>query len=76
VEFIVGYKIVEIKDGKIMSLFHGTNKSRQIPLGVWHKANIHQHAFVIDSADIVFETLEDALAYLEDLSGGELRLIQ
>lgn len=35
-----GYRIVEIKNGKAMSLFHGTNKRRQIPLDVWHKANI------------------------------------
>lgn len=36
---MIGYRIVEIKDGKVMSLFHGTNKSREIPIGVWHKAN-------------------------------------
>ena len=37
---MIGYRIVEIKNGKIMSLFHGTNRSRQIPLDVWHKADI------------------------------------
>ena len=37
---MIGYRIVEIKNGKVMSLFHGTNKSREIPIGVWHKANI------------------------------------
>ena len=37
---MVGYRIVEIKDGKVMSLFHGTGGSRIIPLNVWHKANI------------------------------------
>ena len=35
-----GYRIVEIRNGKIRSLFHGTNKSREIPLDVWYKANI------------------------------------
>ena len=34
-----GYKIVEIKRDKVMSLFHGTNRSREIPLDVWHRAN-------------------------------------
>jgi hypothetical protein len=37
---MVGYRIVEIKDAKVMSLFHGTNGSRIIPLDIWHKANI------------------------------------
>jgi hypothetical protein len=37
---VVGYRIVEIKDGKVMSLFHGTDGSRIIPLDVWHKANV------------------------------------
>jgi hypothetical protein len=35
-----GHRIVEIKNGKVMSLFHGTNRSRVIPIDVWHKANI------------------------------------
>jgi hypothetical protein len=35
-----GYRIVEMRDGKVMSLFHGTDRSREIPLGVWHKANV------------------------------------
>ena len=34
-----GYRIVEVKDGKVFSLFHGTDRSREIPLCVWHKAN-------------------------------------
>jgi len=37
---MLGYRIVEIKNNKVMSLFHGTNGSRQIPLNMWHKANI------------------------------------
>jgi nucleoside 2-deoxyribosyltransferase len=40
---------------------------------IMEKDNIHQHAFVIDSADIVFETPKDAMDYLEDLSDGKLR---
>jgi hypothetical protein len=37
---MVGYRIVELKNGKVYSLFHGTNGSRIIPYDVWHKANI------------------------------------
>jgi hypothetical protein len=39
IKMIEGYRIVEIKDNKIMSLYHGTNKSRIIPLNIWYKAN-------------------------------------
>jgi hypothetical protein len=34
--------------------------------------NIHQHAFVLDCADIVFTTEEEALIYLEKLASGSL----
>jgi nucleoside 2-deoxyribosyltransferase len=37
---------------------------------VMPEENIHQHAFVLEAADIVFETLEDAYKYLEDLIAG------
>lgn len=36
---MIGYRLVEIRSGKIWSLFHGTDGSRVIPLDVWHKAN-------------------------------------
>jgi hypothetical protein len=36
---MIGYRIVEMKNGKPLSLFHGTNKSREIPLDCWHKAD-------------------------------------
>jgi hypothetical protein len=29
------FRIVEVKNGKVMSLFHGTNGSREIPLDMW-----------------------------------------
>jgi nucleoside 2-deoxyribosyltransferase len=32
--------------------------------------NIHEHAFVLESADIVFQTTEEAYNYLRDLSNG------
>lgn len=33
------YRIVEISDGKVKSLFHGTNGSRTLPIGEWIKAD-------------------------------------
>jgi len=46
---------------------------RKHTIVIMEKENIHRHAFVIDSADIVFETLDEALDYLENLSDGTLR---
>jgi len=34
------YRIVEIKNGKPLSLFHGTNGSRTLPMGKWIEANV------------------------------------
>lgn len=34
---MIGYRIVEIKDGKVFSLFHSTNGSREIPLDRWYR---------------------------------------
>jgi len=34
------------------------------------KENIHRHAFVLEAADIIFESLEEAEKYLLDLSVG------
>lgn len=36
---MICYRIVEIKNGKAMSLFHGTDGSRILPVGKWIKAN-------------------------------------
>jgi hypothetical protein len=36
---MVGYRVVEIKNGKPYSLFHGTNRSREIKLDQWHIAD-------------------------------------
>jgi len=33
------FRIVEIKNGKVLSLFHGTNGSREIKLDEWNKCN-------------------------------------
>lgn len=34
------YKIVEVVDGKIKTLFHGINKSRTMPEGIWLEADV------------------------------------
>ena len=34
------------------------------------KNNIHNHAFILEAADIVYETLDDAIDYLNNLSEG------
>jgi len=34
---------------------------------VMEKDNIHQHAFILEMADVVLETYEDAMKYLEKL---------
>ena len=36
---MIGYRVVEIKNGKVMSLVHGTNKSREIKLDQWNPCN-------------------------------------
>lgn len=36
---MIGYRIVEIKNGKVMSLFHGTNKSREIKTNTWNRCD-------------------------------------
>ena len=34
---------------------------------VMPKKNVHQHAFVIEAADIIFETIEEAVEYLQTI---------
>ena len=36
------------------------------------KENVHRHAFILEMADIIFETLDDAKAYLRKLIGQEV----
>jgi len=39
---------------------------------VMEKNNIHRHAFVLEMADVVFETEEDAMEYLKKLVSKEI----
>lgn len=41
---------------------------------VMQKDNIHRHCFILECADIVFETIEEAYVYLEDLTSGVAKL--
>jgi hypothetical protein len=36
---MICYRIVEVKNGKLLSLFHGTQGSRVLPIGRWLKAD-------------------------------------
>jgi len=38
---------------------------------VMEEDNIHRHAFILEAADIVFPTLEEAMLYLEKLAKGD-----
>ena len=53
--------------GSMMELAWSSDKGKHV-IVVMEKDNVHRHAFVLESANIVFETLEEALSYLEDLS--------
>jgi hypothetical protein len=39
---------------------------------VMEKSNIHRHAFVLEMADVVFETEDEAMAYLKKLVSREI----
>jgi len=43
---------------------------RKHSIVVMQKDNIHQHCFIIECADIIFETMQEAYKYLKDLSMG------
>lgn len=36
---------------------------------VMEDTNIHRHAFILEAADVIFETIEEAFIYLENLKG-------
>ena len=46
-----------------MASYVGAHTIAVIPTG-----NVHQHAFILEAADIVFETLNEAMEYLQQLS--------
>lgn len=44
----------------------------KLVIGVIDKDNIHQHAFVLETCDVIFETLKDAYIYLESIESGQI----
>lgn len=57
--------------GSMMELAWASELHKHIVV-VMEEDNIHQHAFVLQTADIIFSTPEEAEEYLEDLIGGEI----
>lgn len=55
--------------GSVMELAWAYDKGKHT-IVVMEKDNIHQHSFVLEAADIVFEEESVALRYLEELVGG------
>ncbi len=52
--------------GSMFELAWGYDLKKHI-VAVLPKDNIHQHAFVLQACDIIFETEDEALKYLKDL---------
>ena len=52
--------------GSMMELAWASMLGKHI-IVVLPKNNIHQHAFVLEAADIIYETYDEALEYLENL---------
>ena len=67
--FVKATKDVSI--GSVMELAMGKvlGKHTIVAMG---KENIHRHAFVLEAADIIFETDEEAKEYIEKLSRGRM----
>lgn len=73
------YRIVELKNGEPHSLFHGTNRSRALPVGEWIEA---EKKMVRDGAGKwylsgfhVMPTLEEANEYFQIFKKKENRVI-
>jgi len=54
--------------GTCMELAWASDKGKHV-IVVMQKDNIHNHAFVLEAADIIFETHGEALEYLFKLAG-------
>lgn len=63
----LGTKVASI--GSCMELAWGYTKSKHTVV-VMEKENIHEHAFVLEAADIVFSTELEAFSYLKKLAKG------
>lgn len=65
------YEAVHASIGSMMELAWAY-ELRKHSIVVMGEENIHQHAFVLQAADIVFPTTGDAEEYLADLISGEI----
>jgi len=66
------YRIVEIKNGKPLSLFHGTNGSREIPTDTWVKCDkkrVHDGSndFYYESGFHAIEGFENAMHFFDTM---------
>ena len=57
----------DVSIGSMFELAWGSNAGKQV-IVVMEEENIHQHAFVLEAATIIFETTEDAMKYLTQLA--------
>lgn len=64
-----GTQIVSI--GSVMELAWAAEQGKQT-IVVMEPGNIHRHAFVLEAADIVFDTYEEAMNYLAVLISGRI----
>ena len=55
--------------GSCFEMAWGSMLNKHIVL-VMEEESVHQHAFVLEAADIIFETLEDAFDYLAEMQLG------
>jgi len=66
------FRIFEVKDGNIKSLFHGTDGSRTLPLDTWIQANIKEVRdgrgnFTYQSGFHVLLSEEEAINFFEKM---------
>ena len=62
------YKIVDIVDGKVKTLFHGLNGSKVLPLGTWLQAEmkpVSDGGTIYTSGWHIIPSLEECIQYLE-----------
>ena len=65
--YLIGAKTVSIGTVAEMSWAHHMGKHTVVMM---EPGNIHQHAFVLDMADVIFPTYQEGLDYLEKLAHG------
>lgn len=66
---LLGSKQVSI--GTVSELAWAFDAKKHV-IVVMEKDNIHRHAFVLEFADVIFETTEEAFAYLDKLAQGSV----